>query len=402
MDQKNEKIVYVTIELSRKQVDMEHIHINEKNKKKYLRIFAPGGGILFYPAESIKVKKEDEKRVYFTRPEGTELQVSYSERIPNVPDSAPDSEKYNQFTKTVKIEDLKAMYEEERRVFLENTGFYNMTVPTSWGRKFSSNGREYVSVSIPIRENGSGDVYYSFILPAEKFMESKKEEGMSYFGFPKKKKDEPEKDFMIELRTSVKSQVSDEYEDWSIDVSSMQLKQHVDAALNRKLIKDMFVSTEVSEKLVRYFEAKENKKQLAAIMVPIYETANDEKATFYEIVVPKERVRASEKDGFVVLSLFKNNPDGNEYTVSGKKSVLNPITQEYDKVSLEMTSQDVVRYFEISAQIYRETRGAGEHSLADELSDEESHTETTSEDENAVHGGEENRAGFAVRRHGGR
>lgn len=401
MAQKDEKVVYVTIELSRKQVDMEHIHINEKNGKKYLRVFAPGGGILFYPAESIKVKKDDEKRVFFTRPEGTELQVSYSERIPNVPDNAPDNEKYNQFTKTVKIEDLKAMYEEERRVFLENAGFYNMTVPTSWGRKFSSNDREYVSVSIPISEGGR-DVYYSFILPAEKFMESTKEEGMSYFGFPKKKKDEPEKDFMIELRTSVKSQATDEYEDWAMEVSSMQLKQHVDAALNRKLIKDMFVSTEVSEKLVRYFEAKENKKQLAAILVPVYETANDEKATFYEIVVPKERVRETDKEGFVVLSLFKNDPDGNEYTFSGKKSVLNPITQEYDKVSMEMTSQEVIRYFNLSAQKYREARGEGEHTLADELSDEESHTEATSEDESARHDADESRPHFVTRRHGGR
>lgn len=370
-EEAKEKMTFVTVELSKKQVDMKHVHHNENNGKDYLRIYAPGGGVLFYPAESIKVK--DEKRVYFSRPLGTELQLSYSDRIPNVPDTAPDEEKYNKYTRTVKIEDLKEMYEEERRAYAESVGFHNMTVPTKWGHGFTSNDKEYVSVSIPIRE-GERDVYYSFIVPAEKFKESTREEGMSYFGFPKKNKEDSTKDYMVELRTSEKNE-EDEYVERSIQVSSLQLKQYVDAAVDRNLIKEMFISTDISEKMVRRFESNEGKK-LAGISVPVYEMDDDEKASFYEIVVPQERLRSASKEGYITLSLFRNGPDGNEYNFVAKKSVKNPETDEYEKVPMEMTSQEVINYFNYSAQKFREERSNETgRTLADELAEGESHTE---------------------------
>ena len=34
-----------------------------------------------------------------------------------------------------KIEDLKAAYDEQKKEYAENHGFYNCTVPTSWGEK---------------------------------------------------------------------------------------------------------------------------------------------------------------------------------------------------------------------------------------------------------------------------
>lgn len=54
-----EKIKFVTIELSKKQVDMEHLHHNAKTDKDYARVIAPGNGTFFYPVMSIK-----EKNVY--------------------------------------------------------------------------------------------------------------------------------------------------------------------------------------------------------------------------------------------------------------------------------------------------------------------------------------------------
>ena len=108
-----ENINFVTIDLSRKQVNTENPVHNDKTGKDYARVFAPGNGTFLYPLSSIKVRSDNPERVYFSRPEGTEIQVQYSRRKENVPDSAPNEEKYENFTKTWKIEELKSAYEKQ-------------------------------------------------------------------------------------------------------------------------------------------------------------------------------------------------------------------------------------------------------------------------------------------------
>lgn len=375
MAENTQNVSYVTIELSKKQVDTEHPYFNEKNGKKYLRIYAPGGGIIFYPAESLKVKKDDPDRVYFVRPEGAELQINFSERIDGVPDNAPNEEKYKKYSKTVKIEDLKAMYDEEKREYAETHGFYNMSVPTEWGKEFTSDGKKYVSIAIPIPADGR-DVYYSFILPEERFKVSEKEAGMSYFGFPKKKKDSPDEDYMIQMKTRerVSDNPADGYTDKFMDISSSDLKKYVDAAKERNQVKDLFVNATISSKLVRDFTSKEGKK-LAGVSVPVYET--EDQLAYYEIVVPEERIRKlPDNENKVTLNLFKNGPDGEPYTFTAKKSVLNPETNDYDSVQVKMTSEEVVKNFEISAARYRENHSnESDRTLADELGEDHTHAE---------------------------
>lgn len=233
------KMQFITVELSRKQVDLENTRISKANGKEYARILAPNHGVFFYPIESLKESKYHENRLYFSRPEGTELQIYYSTRKEGVPDSAPNSEKYDQHMETVKIEDLKAAYAAERQAFIDkknqereikNAAFVNMTVPTEWGKVFhGNNGRDYVSISIPIPENGDNYKYYSFIIPAERFRESDRQPGNSYFGFPKFKKDS-EEEYTIQLKRSEK-QGDGSYVDVKKEISSTELKAHVEAAL---------------------------------------------------------------------------------------------------------------------------------------------------------------------------
>ena len=211
-----ENITFVTIDLNRKQVNTDNPVHNEKTGKDYARVFAPGNGTFLYPLSSIKVRSDNPERVYFSRPEGTEIQVQYSRRKENVPDSAPNEEKYENFTKTWKIEELKSAYEEERRIYAENHGFVNCTVPTAWGKEFVSGDKKFVSISVPVPEKDSDkDLWCSFILPEDRFKPSEKNEGMSYFGFPKKKKDTPE-DYMVKLRYSVS--VDGEYQNREMEL----------------------------------------------------------------------------------------------------------------------------------------------------------------------------------------
>ena len=88
-----ENLKYVTIELSKKQVDTKNLYHSDKTNKDYARVLAPNDGTFFYPIKSIKVKQEDPNRVYFVRPEGTEIEIHYSKRKENVPDTAPNEEK---------------------------------------------------------------------------------------------------------------------------------------------------------------------------------------------------------------------------------------------------------------------------------------------------------------------
>lgn len=353
-----ERTTFVTIELNKKQVLTDNLVYNEKTAKDYARVIAPGGGNFLYPLESIKVKAAEPDRVYFSRPEGTEINVSY--RNPETPEDAPKEEKY--YTKTWKIEDLKEAYEAEKRAYAETHGFVNMEVPTNWGRHFQSEKGNFVSISIPIAENGN-DTYYSFVVAADKFRESTKNAGMSYFGFPKKKMDTAE-DYMVNLKTSIKTE--DGYVDSFKLISSQDLKAYVDKAIERSAVKDLFVSTQVSEKLVRGFYSKEG-KSLFSVSVPILEESGE--TAFYEIVVPSERVNAIPDSNLVQLSLFKNGPDGTAYNHVAKRSVPDG-NGGYDSYSISMTSEEVVAQFEEDREKYLTANA--DHSLADEMAQENS------------------------------
>lgn len=395
-----ENASFVTIELSRKQVDTSRLIHNEKTDKDYARVFAPGGGNFLYPVGSIKVKSDNPDRVYFSRPEGTEIQVQYSKRKEGVADSAPNEEKYENYSKTWKIEELKAAYDEERRVYAENHGFVNYTVPTAWGRTFESNGANYVSISIPIVNLDTKEsVWCSFILPEERFKASEKTEGMSYFGFPKKKQDSTE-DYMVNMRYSEK-QENGEFVDKNFSMSSTELKGHIDNALAKNEMKDMFVSTTISEKLVRSFESKEG-KQLCAISVPVYENGA-EKALFYEIVVPQERVKPIENSSQMRISLFRHNTEGEDYTFSARRSFDNG-NGGYDSVSKTMTSEEVVVAIDFSRAKYSTNHNQANHSLADEIGTEQTEktTENSFEEESraTTQNAEQSQMGF--RRHSGR
>lgn len=234
-EKQEEKVKFVTLTLSKKQVDFDHptrrATKREPDGKDYVRVFAPRGGVFFYPAESFKEYAYNPNKVYFSRPEGTELLVYYSKRREDVPDSAPNAEKYESTKELIKIEDIKAMYEQERRDYLENNSpFVNMTIPTEWGKTFTSKkGDELISISIPIQEE-TGRNYYEFILPADRVKQSEKDENMSYFGFLRKTKDG--EDYMVSLKRSVKSQ-DNTYDEIKLHISSTELKKHVEAAKDR-------------------------------------------------------------------------------------------------------------------------------------------------------------------------
>lgn len=255
-EHKERSLKFVTIELSRKQVDLEHTRISEKNGKEYARIFAPGHGVLFYPADSIKESDKNANQLYFSRPEGTELQIYYSIRKEGVPDSAPNNEKYERYTRTVKIEDLKAAYDSERQAFIDrknqereakNATFVNMSVPTEWGKIFhGNNGRDYVSIAVPVPEGENEYNYYSFIIPAERFRKSDLYPGSSYFGFPRNKRDGGE-EYTVTLKRSEK-QEDGTYTDVEKQISSAELKEYVDAAVKRAAEKEQNARKQNEEK----------------------------------------------------------------------------------------------------------------------------------------------------------
>lgn len=348
---------FVTIELSKKQVDVSNLVFNDKTQKDYARVFAPGGGSYLYPLDSIKVKSDDPDRVYFTRPEGTEIQVQYGKRVEGVPDDAPNSEKWENETRTWKIEDLKEAYDKERREFAEkNSNFVNMVVPTEWGTHINSEKGELVSISIPIDR-----VYYSFIVQADRFKTSDREEGMSYFGFPKNKKDS-EEPYTVTLRSNEKDEAGNFTNEEKI-VTSIELKKYVDEAVRYASVKDMFVSAVISEKLTRTFTSKDG-KELYSVSVPVLESGAD-KESFYEIVVPAERIKNAD-EGMVKLQLFKNGPDGEPYNFTGKKSVQNE-AGNYDEVSIKLTSAEVVNAFNSSRERFKDNHKNTDISLADAL-----------------------------------
>lgn len=342
-------VEFVTIDLSKKQVDYDSARTNDKNGKTYVRVFAPGGGVFFYPLESLKENKDNQNRVHFTRPVGTEITISVSERNPGAADDAPASEKYVNSSRVVKIEDLKEMYRQEREAFAEsqkqkyeNSPFVNVTVPTAWGRSFSSENpvREFVSISVPFKE-GEKSNYYSFVLPAESFKESTKEEGMSYFGFPRKKKDSDE-NYMVTLKRGEK-QEDGTYKDIIKEISSEEL---VAAIKKAKEMQHSTLEIEVSEKLLRKFNSRDE-KPLVSVSVPVYDE-KQKKDVFYSIVIPESRVSAAEKEGQKKISISE------DYEFTAKRSVLDESSGKYNDIELKMSGAEIKKAFEDSKERYAE------------------------------------------------
>lgn len=377
----DEKLNYVEIEVSRKMVDMEHTFHSDKTGKDYARIIGPEGSSFSYPVTGLHVRKDDKNKIYFVRPEGTEIQLRYSQRVEGVPDDAPKEEKWKTVTKTVTIEDLKEMYAQDRQEYrdrIQNNGngeqgreannqhsdYVNMSVPSDWGYEFESKkGEKMVSVSISIRENGES-AYWSFVMPAQYFKESQKEQGMSFFGFPRE--NAKGEDYIVHLRNSEK-QEDGNYKEITRDVSSVKLKEYVEAAKERSKVNDRFVNVEISEKLVRTFTSN-NGKELAAVSVPVYPTDDAKKAIFYEVVIPADRIKDSSRDGMIRVSMYRLNPDGEPYVFNGRHSVKDMDTGEYKEEVMTFTSEDVADRFRISSEKYQESRESN-RTIADEMND---------------------------------
>lgn len=240
----NEDVKFVTVELTKKQVltDQGLIH-NEKTNKDYVRCLIGDGGTFLYPTTSLKVKESNPNIYYFSRPEGTEIQLRYSKvkdgidpKDPNI----PNEEKYEVLTETVTIEEL-------------------------------------------IKRNKSAG---------------------------------------------------------------------------------NFIGLDISKKLVSFFESKDG-RPWASVSVPVYEEPEAEKATYYEVVVDRKRILDSEYDNKVYLSLFVNGLDGSPYTLTATKDIFNVQTNQYDTVSRQMTSTEVVECFKESTRRYQESMK--NNTLADEL-----------------------------------
>ncbi len=118
-----------------------------------------------------------------------------------------------------------------------------------------------------------------------------------------------------------------------------------------------FVGIDISEKLVTNFESHDGRK-FASASVPVYE--QDEQATWYEIVVPRNFILDSKQNGKVYLSMFKNGIDGNPYTYEASRSVFDTTINDYVEVKKTMTSEEVVAAYKESARRYATEQASSE------------------------------------------
>ena len=343
-------VEFVTIELNRKRVLTENMY--EKDGKKFAKCFAPGGGSFLYPADKLKVNENKPDIVYFSLPKGSEMNISYR-----------DETAENGFSsRQILIEDLKAAYLEEKQQYAESHGFYNMSVPTEWGKSFKSNdGVDLVSISIPVEFENKKE-YMQFVVKADSFKPSDKEAGFSYFGYPKHKMSDgqvTDQDYEVTLKGSRRMD-SGEYEGISKVVTSKELAGLVESAVKNYNFKDMFVVTTVAEKLVKSFQGKSG-NDLYSISVPTHDDGMVN-TTWYNIVVPEERVKLLD-NGKYQLNLFRKGSDDKPFTFKATRSVKDE-SGNYSDVSIQLTSEEVVKCFEDSKAQYQSE--AHSHSLADE------------------------------------
>lgn len=304
----NEKIDFVTLELTRDLVHTNRSIINKNNGKEYVPISGPEGGQFFYPITSLKQDAEEPNKIYITRPEGTEFRIFVSN------DKEPQ---------IYRIEELKAAYEAKN--------FVNFSVPTAWGKEFTSKeGKNCISISIPVHEDNEKN-YYSFVISANNFRPSKTE-GMSYFALPRKMPESNE-DYNVKMTPSVK--VEDDYQQEVKYCTSTQLKILVEKAVEKYRMSNMFVSVAISEKLVKPFTSK-NGKELYDITLPI---SIDDKIENYSFVLEGNRVKQLE-DGKVLLSMYRNDKDGDPYTIHAQKSFKNSAGL-YERSFFTFTAEEI-------------------------------------------------------------
>lgn len=371
-DEKNNDINYVTINLSKNQIDFEHIHTSGRNGKEYVRIIGPEKGNFFYPKESLKQEKDNPDRYYFVRPADAEITLRFSERREGVPDDAPKEEKYRTGEKVVTVAELKQMYDSAKQAYKEqkaeereNNPFVNITVPNEWLKEFESkkDGTHYVSVRFPVKEEDH--VYnYELVIPAYRVKQSDYDEGMSYFGFPKNKKDSEEA-YMIQLSRHVKDgdgAVAPEFVRISKDVTSLALSELISAAKPMEI--------EVSEKLIHSIE--HDGKDLMSVSVPVMQ---EEKEVFYSVVLEADKVRQSQNEGKMIVSVTSFD----EYTA--KHGVKDESTGKYNNVVIKMTGEVIAQHFRESRERYLEEK----HQEENDREMTEDHTKEQSEEINNHH-----------------
>lgn len=328
----NEKIDFVTLELTRDLVHTNRSIINENNGKKYVPISGPEGGQFFYPIDSLKQDAKDPNKIYITRPEGTEFRIFVSN------DKEPQ---------IYRIEELKAAYEAKN--------FVNFSVPTAWAKEFTSKeGKNCISLSVPVPEDNEKN-YYSFVISANNFRPSKTE-GMSYFGLPRKMPESNE-DYNVKMTRSVK--VGDDYQQEVKYCTSTQLKILVEKAVEKYRMSNMFVNVAISEKLVKPFTSK-NGTELYDITLPI---PTNDKTQYYSFVLEGNRVKQLE-DGKVLLSMYRNNKDGEPYTINAEMSIKNS-ADEYEKISHTFTSEEIADIYTESSKRYKEEHSFNTVDFAD-------------------------------------
>lgn len=219
---------FVVIELSRKQIDIDHPVKNDKNGKEYVRIYAPGGGSFLYPKKSLKTREDSGTKMYFTRPKGTELQLRFSEKIEGVPDNVLAKDKYSHYTRMVKIEELKEMYQEARQAFLDSIKDHPAeVVETNISEKLvryfkSKAGRELAEVSVPVYVSADDKkaTFYKIIVHAEKI---KPADGDGVVQLEMYKKGIDGNDYTFTAKRSVKDAETGEYKNIEKKITSAEV-----------------------------------------------------------------------------------------------------------------------------------------------------------------------------------
>lgn len=374
---KNEKMEFVTIEISRSQVLPQRFP-SEKTGKTYRRVMAPGNATFIYPEESLKVDKNNENKLSFVRPKGTEISLEYSVKKDNVSADAPKEEQYENYSKIVTIEDLKEMYELAKQEFKlqkeaeyqENAEkFVNITISDKLVRYFEGKddheGKTFAEISVPIEENNKTE-YYKFVIDAERVKDSTKEPGKKYFGLFKNNKDDQPNEII--MKKSVK-----DGEEWihvekkvtAVEISELIKESTENYNAKRAEAEEKFVNITVSEKLVKYFEGKgENEgKKYAEISVPIVENGDTQ---FYKFVIAADYVKDSTKQpGKKYFGLFRNDSDGQPNQITLTKSIKEG--DEWKQVEKQLSSEQIAELYDKSRKNYMEQKNS--KTLADEKHD---------------------------------
>lgn len=248
MDEKNtnQETNFVRIDISEKQIiatkkgSDDFLYVSE-NGVEFGKIICPEGGTLWYPLKNIHGYDDTTKQTadgstvkmyHIDQPSGTEFDIHYS-----------NGEGKEDTVKTVTIDELKDMFQSAKREYAQaNSTFVNMQIPSSWG-KISDEKPEYVRVSIPIEVDGKKN-YYTFFLDSQKnWHESTKKEGYHYFGFPRMNNNGEA--WEINLVGNLKDdqgQFLPKEQQPTLTITSAELKEHVEAAVNKSVSAHKFES----------------------------------------------------------------------------------------------------------------------------------------------------------------